>query len=263
MIWPSWPSACVNDICRSVVLARDAGFDNIGLDLIYAIPGSALKTWKQTLQQAVDLGAEHLSVYSLTFEKNTPLWRDLQSGKVAPVDEDADRAMYDAAADLLTAAGFDQYEISNFARPGFQCRHNLRYWDNRPWIGLGPSAASWFSGRRTANLANLKKYIAAIEKSVRFRADSDAFPLQIACETAAQSPQTAGINRQTFREQTGFDPFELFAQPIEQYTALGLLAADSVSIRLTCQALPSPTRSSAILPRFESCLAFCKPVDTL
>lgn len=231
---------CVNDIRRSVVLARDAGFDNIGLDLIYAIPGSALKTWKQTLQQAVDLGAEHLSVYSLTFEKNTPLWRDLQSGKVAPVDEDADRAMYDAAADLLTTAGFDQYEISNFARPGFQCRHNLRYWDNRPWIGLGPSAASWFSGRRTANLANLKKYIAAIEKKAfAFEQIQTPSPLQIACETAVLNlRKTAGINRQTFREQTGFDPFELFAQPIEQYTALGLLAADSVSIRLTCQALP-------------------------
>lgn len=231
---------CVNDIRRSVVLARDAGFDNIGLDLIYAIPGSALKTWKQTLQQAVDLGAEHLSVYSLTFEKNTPLWRDLQSGKVAPVDEDADRAMCDAAADLLTAAGFDQYEISNFARPGFQCRHNLRYWDNRPWIGLGPSAASWFSGRRTANLADLKKYIAAIEKKeFAFEQIQTPSPLQIACETAVLNlRKTAGINRQRFREQTGFDPFELFAQPIEQYTALGLLAADSGSIRLTCQALP-------------------------
>jgi oxygen-independent coproporphyrinogen-3 oxidase len=230
----------VEDIGRSLAFARAAGFDNIGLDLIYAIPGSSVKTWKQTLRQAVDLGAEHISAYSLTFEKGTPLYHDLQSGKVTPVDEDTDRAMYDAAIDTLTTAGFEHYEISNFARLGFQCRHNLRYWDNRPWIGLGPSAASWFAGRRTTNIADLQKYIAAIENG-QFAYDEIQTPsaTQIACETAVLNlRKTAGINRQAFREQTGFDPLDLFSEPIRKYTALNLLTADSNTIRLTPAALP-------------------------
>jgi oxygen-independent coproporphyrinogen-3 oxidase len=229
-----------DDIGRSVNLARVAGFDNIGLDLIYAIPGSSLKTWKQTLQKAVDLNVQHISAYSLTFEKGTPLYQDLQSGKVTPVDEDTDRAMYDTAIGLLTAAGFEHYEISNFARPGFACRHNLRYWNNRPWIGLGPSAASWFSGRRTTNIADLQKYIAAIENG-EFAWDEIQTPSQIqsACETVVLNlRKTAGISRRVFREQTGFDPLELFAEPVAKYTALGLLTADSDTIRLTPAALP-------------------------
>lgn len=228
------------DIGRSVALARTAGFENIGLDLIYAIPGSSLKSWKQTLRQALNLGIQHISAYSLTFEKGTPLYKDLQSGKVTPVDEDTDRAMYDTAIDLLTAAGFEHYEISNFARPGFACRHNLRYWDNRPWIGLGPSAASWFAGRRTTNIADLQKYIAAIEKGdFAFDEIQTPSPAQIACETAVLNlRKTAGIDRQVFQQQTGFDPLELFAEPIAKYTALGLLTADSDMIRLTPAALP-------------------------
>lgn len=230
----------VEDIGRSLTLARAAGFDNIGLDLICAIPGSSLKTWKQTLQKTIDLDVRHISAYSLTFEKGTPLYQDLQSGNVTPVDEDSDRAMYDAAIEILTAAGFEHYEISNFARPGFSCRHNLRYWDNRPWIGLGPSAASWFDGRRTTNIPDLHKYIAAIENG-QFAYDEIQTPslTQTACETAVLNlRKTAGINRQAFRNQTGFDPLDLFSETIRKYTALNLLAADPDTIRLTPAALP-------------------------
>lgn len=229
-----------DDIGRAVADGQAAGFVNIGLDLIYAIPGSSLYLWKQSLRQAIDLGVQHISAYSLSFEKGTPLYQDLQSGAVKPIDEDTDRVMYDAAVDLLTAAGFQHVEISNFARPGFACRHNLRYWDNRPWIGLGPSAASWFGGRRTTNVSDLGQYYSAIEQGqfayAEFQMPS---PTEIACETAVLNlRKIAGIDRKIFQRQTGFDLLDLFADSIEKYIALGLLKSDTCGIRLRRAGLP-------------------------
>lgn len=230
----------VEDIDRAVADAQAAGFDNIGLDLIYAIPGSSLKLWKQTLRRAIDLGVQHISAYSLTFEKGTPLFRDLQRGTFSLVDEDTDRAMYDTAIDMLTAAGFEHVEISNFACPGFACRHNLRYWDNRPWIGLGPSAASWFAGRRTMNASDINKYMSAIRQGQFAHEEIQSpSPVEVACETAVLNlRKIAGINRNIFQQQTGFDPLDLFSVPIRKYTALGLLETDALGIRLTRTGLP-------------------------
>lgn len=223
------------DISKTVKTARQCGFENIALDLIYAVPGSSLKTWKQSVRKALALDIPHLSAYSLTYEPDTPLFRNLEDGRIVPVDEDTDRQMYEAAIDLLASAGLEQYEISNFARPGFACRHNLRYWDNRPWLGLGPSAASWFRGQRTHNIADLDRYIESVRKNQSaFDEVQVPSPLEIACETAVLNlRKTAGINRQQFISQTGFDPLELFAEPIQHYAALGLLEYTSESIRLT------------------------------
>lgn len=227
------------DIARCIRQARQAGLDNIGLDLIYAIPGSSLKSWKQSLQKAINQEIVHLSAYALTYEKGTPLFADLQAGRTAAIDEDTDRAMYETAIDVLTAAGFEQYEISNFARPGFACRHNLCYWDNRPWLGLGPSAASYFQGRRTHNYSDLTAYTAAItEGRFAFEQVQTPSPLEIACETAVLNlRKTAGIRPDLFQKQTGFDPFALFAEPIRKYVSLGLIEAGPASIRLTRPAL--------------------------
>ncbi len=223
------------DISKTVKTARQCGFENIALDLIYAVPGSSLKTWKQSVRKALALDIPHLSAYSLTYESDTPLFRNLEDGRIVPVDEDTDRQMYEAAIDLLASAGLEPYEISNFARPGFACRHNFRYWDNRPWLGLGPSAASWFNGQRTRHIADLDQYIESIRKNQwAFDEVQVPSPLEIACETAVLNlRKTAGINRQQFISQTGFDPMELFAEPIQHYAALGLLEYTHETIQLT------------------------------
>ena len=138
----------VEEIGRAVELARRAGFDNLGLDLIFAIPGSTLADWQYSVEAAIDLGVQHVSAYSLSFEPGTVFdaWR--QAGRLSAVDEELDRAMYEWVIERLGRAGLGQYEISNFARPGFECRHNLGYWANRPYVGIGPGAASYLAGRQ-------------------------------------------------------------------------------------------------------------------
>jgi oxygen-independent coproporphyrinogen-3 oxidase len=145
---------CVEDIGHSVALARQAGFDNVGLDLIFALPGSTLGDWQYSVAAALGLGVQHVSAYSLSFEAGTVFEAWQRAGRLEPVDEELDRAMYEWAIERLERAGLRQYEISNFARPGCECRHNLGYWGNRPYVGIGPGAASCWRGRRTTNERN-------------------------------------------------------------------------------------------------------------
>lgn len=128
---------------QSVALARHAGFAHISLDLMFGLPGQTIVMWRETLEKALSLAPEHLSCYGLIPEEGTPLYRDLQTGRLTLPDEDDERRMYDLTLDLLAKAGFQQYEISNFARSGCECRHNIGYWQQAPYIGLGVSAASY------------------------------------------------------------------------------------------------------------------------
>ena len=152
------------NVARTMKLARDAGFDNLSLDLIFGIPGQTLAGVDADLAAALSLEPEHLSVYGLTYEPNTQLTARLRSGRVRRVDEDTEAAMYGLVMDRLTDAGFRQYELSNFARLGagrdLRCRHNLLYWANGDWLGLGPAAASHLDGHRFRNVPNLKRYLA-------------------------------------------------------------------------------------------------------
>jgi oxygen-independent coproporphyrinogen-3 oxidase len=136
----------VEQIGQAVESARRAGFDNLGLDMIFAIPGSTLADWQCSVEAALDLDVQHISAYSLSFEPGTVFeaWR--ATGRLEPVDEELDRAMYEWALERLEQAGLAQYEISNFARPRYECRHNLGYWGNRPFVGIGPGAASSRTG---------------------------------------------------------------------------------------------------------------------
>ena len=230
----------VDDISRAVEAAKQAGFDNIGLDLIFAIPGSTLKSWKHSIHSAIELDVRHISAYALTYEEGTPLQKAVEAGKVKAVDEETDRAMYEMAIDKLEKAGFKQYEISNFARPGFECKHNLNYWANKPYIGIGPAAGSYWRGERIQTIADIKKYIEAIEKRENVIEESETpNPLQIACETAVLNlRRRAGINLVEFKSQTGFDAMELFAEPINRYKDLGLIEAIDERIFLSRKALP-------------------------
>lgn len=229
-----------DEITAAVRRARQAGFDNLSLDLIFAIPGSTPATWHDTLTRTIRLEPQHVSAYSLTYEENTPLRRDLEAGLVEPVPEDLDVAMYETAIDTLEAAGYAQVEISNFARPGFACLHNVRGWHNRPYIGLGPSAASWHDGRRTGNIADIDAYLEQVEQTGSAVADTHApTPDEIACETAVLNLRLReGIDRADYRRQIGRDPADLFAAAVETNRRAGLLEVTPDRIRLTRRALP-------------------------
>jgi oxygen-independent coproporphyrinogen-3 oxidase len=230
----------VADIGRAVRSAKKAGFDNIGIDLIFAIPGSTLKSWKHSLRSTIDLGVHHISAYALTYEEQTPLQKAVETGEVTPVDEETDRQMYEMTIDELEKAGFKQYEISNFAKPGFECRHNLNYWANTPYLGIGPAAGSYWQGNRTLNIADIKKYIEAIEQGKNVTAESEIPDnIQVACETAVLNlRRRCGIILDEFKKQTGFDAAKLFVEPIAKYKKLGLIRTTSKRLCLTRNALP-------------------------
>ena len=149
------------DAIASYNAVRAAGFRNVNLDLIFALPGQTLAHWQQTLQRAIELQPDHLSCYSLTFEEDTAFWNLHQQGRLHPNPE-LESAMFETTIDTLAAAGYQQYEISNFAKPGRECQHNLAYWQGADYLGLGPSACSTVTNRRWQNVANIDRYVAAI-----------------------------------------------------------------------------------------------------
>jgi oxygen-independent coproporphyrinogen-3 oxidase len=212
-------------ITEAVRMGKAAGFDNICIDLIFGVPGSTVDTWRYSLETAAALDVQHISAYSLTIEKATPFDRAVRAGQLAMIDEAAEREMHKTTRAFLKDAGFVQYEISNFAKPGFECRHNLRYWKNLPVVGIGPAAAGWYRGRRTTNIADIKKYITKIEAGQSPHTEEEIpAPEQIACETAVLGLRmTNGIDIHEFEKQTGFDLIMLFGNAIKQHCASGLL----------------------------------------
>lgn len=138
------------DFKRNFIMAREAGFDNINMDLMFAIPGHTMEVWEETLDEAIALGPEHISFYSLQIEEGTPFYDMYRRGEFDQVPDDIDREMYHRAIAKLKAAGYEHYEISNAAKPGRACRHNLKYWSMEDYLGIGPSASSYMKGVRFA-----------------------------------------------------------------------------------------------------------------
>jgi oxygen-independent coproporphyrinogen-3 oxidase len=211
--------------------------DNISLDLIFGVPGQTESQWHADLARALALGIEHLSTYGLTYEKGTPLWKRRQRGEVRPLDEDAELALYAQAIDTLEAAGLEHYEISSFARPGRRCRHNQVYWANEAYFGFGMGAARYVQGRRELNTRDLHLYIrrALSGESVTWQSE-ELPPEERARETmAVQLRRAEGIDRTTFRVQTGYDLDALAGEAITRHVEQGFLADDGRSVRLTRQ----------------------------
>jgi len=144
---------------QAIELARAADFDNIGIDLIFGIPGQSLDSWKASLAQAIGILPEHISVYGLTYESGTPLWRLERNGRVDKCSDDLERDMFLLGRRMLTEAGYEHYEISNFALPGYRSRHNSGYWNHNPYLGLGPSAHSFDGAGRRWNVDDLDLYV--------------------------------------------------------------------------------------------------------
>jgi oxygen-independent coproporphyrinogen-3 oxidase len=147
----------------TVYNAVDAGFENISIDLIFNLPGQTKEKWKENLKQAVSLPIKHISAYSLILERGTILNKLVLDGKVKIQDEDYDAELYELTIEFLNDRGFFQYEVSNFAKPGYECIHNKAYWHHQDYIGLGPSAHSFIQNKRWWNYSSLKKYISEVE----------------------------------------------------------------------------------------------------
>lgn len=153
----------VADIYETIRLARKSGFKNLSIDLIFALPGQRPSRWKYNLEQAAVLEPEHISAYNLSIEEGTPLFKLLKAGKVRPLSEWKARSIYQFTIDFLQAHGYHQYEVSNYARPGFHCRHNDKYWDGSPYLGLGASAHSFDGQKRFWNVDNYVHYAKKIK----------------------------------------------------------------------------------------------------
>jgi oxygen-independent coproporphyrinogen III oxidase len=149
---------------EAVALAREAGFQNISIDLIYGIPEVSENEWQLILNQALDLNAEHISAYHLTFHEDTPLWAQLQKGTISEIDEDNSLRQFKMLVDEAEKRGYTQYEISNFARDGYYSRHNSSYWKQIAYLGIGPSAHSYNKTSRRWNISNLHTYLQGISK---------------------------------------------------------------------------------------------------
>jgi len=230
---------------------RKAGFDNLNLDLMFAIPGQTLEMWRETLAEATAMGSEHLSSYEVTYEEDTPLFAQLQAGAVKE-DEDLACAMYDELVECAAAAGFARYEVSNFARshaassrsspagiPAYACRHNVNYWRGGSFYGLGPSATGYVRGVRTKNWSNTPLYCEQLEKGRRAIESREALPpLARAGETAAFGLRmVAGWPFEQFRRTTGHDLRDEWAADMARLSEQDWGRLTSSRFRLTPQGL--------------------------
>ena len=220
-------------------LLRAHGFTNINLDLMYGIPGSAPDALERDLDRLIALGPEHAACYCLIFEDGTPL-ADLQrQGFVKEVDDDTELAQYRQVRTRLAAAGYGHYEISNFARPGRTCAHNLLYWGAGEYIGCGPSAHSHWAGARYGNLRDLATYCDRLLAGGSVRAFTELLePDAKARETLVMALRRLdGITRDAFRAATGYDYVHLCGDTIDWLCQEGLLEESGTRLRLTEQGL--------------------------
>ncbi len=168
------------DVIDAYRWSRKAGFDNLNFDLIYGLPEQTLSSWKRSLQLITELGPEHISAYALTIEHGTPFGKWASKGLIPTPDADLGADQYELTMDYLTSMGFEQYEISNWAKPGMECRHNLQYWHNHNYFGFGAGAHGYVDGCRYSNVLRIKTYIDRIKKT---NPDEIDFPTSSACVT--------------------------------------------------------------------------------
>jgi oxygen-independent coproporphyrinogen-3 oxidase len=241
-------------VFKSFETLRAAGFENINVDLMFAIPGQTMAVWKNTLAEATTLGSEHISCYEVIYEEDTPLYQQLQAGEF-DVDEELACAMYEELLSAASAKGFHQYEIANFARtaneatepfqsgdssiPSFACKHNINYWRGGSFYGLGPSAAGYVRGVRTKNWANTTLYCEQIERGKRaIESQEELKPLARAGELAAFGLRmNAGWPLMEFQERTGYELCQEWETEIGQMIELGYARLDLERFQLTRRGL--------------------------
>ena len=227
----------------AVALARGAGFANLGLDLIHGLPGQTLAQWRATLAAVIELAPEHVSAYGLTVEEGTPFAALQEQGELVLPDEETAGRMVEVTGELLTAAGYEQYEIANFARPGFRSQHNQVYWQRTSYLGFGPGAHSFLAapgwGERWRSPADIPGYLAAINAGQLPEADRQALDR----DDAASETMFLGLRRLDGVDEAAFaarfgDRIEAVFPAATRLLALGMLERSAGRLRLTRAALP-------------------------
>ena len=224
----------------TVEAARRAGFDNLGLDLMYGLPGQSPEAWRFDLNTAVSLNPEHLSCYMLSYEPGTPLERRIRKGSIQPLPDRRVGELFTMTVRLLAACGYAQYEISNFARSEmFQSRHNRKYWNFVPYLGLGPSAHSFILPRRYWNLSDIKSYIETLrDRILPIEAEERLTPEQQMIEAIYLGlRQTAGISIADFEGRFGGDFRTGFESLLDELSKNGWMRTDPARCALTPKGL--------------------------
>ncbi len=232
--------------------ARDAGFRRINVDLIYGLPGQPMVSWQETVERAIELAPDHVSAYALTVEDGTKLAYDVEHGTVPPPDGDLQAEMYEWAGQRLTEAGRQQYEISNWSRPGEECRHNLVYWRNGEWLALGPGAHSHWGGHRFADVYSPRQYIRLVAATAEEPAAAEGSPaailaamqqvtfvdpqpaeLQMADTAILALRLNAGLDLAAFEQHFGRRFEDVYSEPLAETLEMGLLERDDGRLLLT------------------------------
>ncbi|WP_058485389.1 radical SAM family heme chaperone HemW [Defluviitalea phaphyphila] len=225
----------VEEFIKNFLLARKLGFNNINIDLMFALPNQTLKDWIVTLKEITKLNPEHISCYSLTIEENTPFGLLEKEGKLKKADEEIDRKMYHYAQKYLSTKEYIQYEISNFSKLEFESKHNLTYWTYKPYIGIGLGAHSFLEGKRYHNTYNLSKYIKSNGEINKLKEDIEVLSpkMQYAEYIFLGLRLLKGIDVTEFYNQFKISFDELFKEKVHKLINLGLLEKNKENIRLT------------------------------
>ncbi len=212
-----------------------AGFENVGIDLMFGYPMQTEEMFRTSLETAVELGVKHISCYSLKIEENTALASMIKNGVLREVDDETDRNMYEAAKEILKKNGYRQYEISNFAKPGFACKHNIGYWQLDEYIGIGVAAHSYYGGRRYSNTENPSKYIRSLNKYVIPEENSEKIDEKESIKEyiILGLRMTDGITAEDFKQRYGKDIFSCYGPEITECMEENLLESANGKIRLT------------------------------
>jgi oxygen-independent coproporphyrinogen-3 oxidase len=223
------------DVDAAVTAAREAGFDNISLDLIFGVPGQSLDAWSRTLAQAVALRPRHVSTYGLTVEEETPFWRWRESAPQAFMSSDDEADLYAMAIATLTTSGFEHYEISNFAQPGFRCAHNQQYWQNAEYAGFGVGAASYLAGVRRAATRDFTAYQRAALAGASIPAEEERLdPEARLGEAVMLALRTSdGVDLRDFDSRYAVNFLDHFGPVVARMREAGLLDVGARSVALT------------------------------
>ncbi len=226
-----------DDIEPGVALVRAHGIERLNLDLIFGIPGQSMASWTESIDRTLALGVDHLSCYGLTYEEGTRLTAQRRAGRIESCPEGIETDMYLHVIDRLSGAGFEQYEISSFARPGQRCRHNMTYWRNEPYIGAGPSAGGFVNGVRYKNVSDIGDYVKRVSSGLDPANESERVegPVLAAEIILMQLRLAEGMDLERFAQRTGIDARDALAPSLERHEAAGLVDLSGRALVLTAR----------------------------
>ena len=226
------------DIYDNICHLKQAGFDNISIDLIYALPGQTMDQVKENVAKAINLDIPHMSLYSLILENHTVFMNRMRRGKLPLPKEELEAEMFEYIIEELEKAGFEHYEISNFSKPGFESRHNLVYWDNAEYYGLGAGASGYVDGIRYKNHGPIRHYLEAVEAGkARITEEHLTLEEKMEEELFLGLRKKTGVSKARFEEKFGVSFDQRYGQVVASLTEQGLLVPDDKQIRMTKRGL--------------------------